>query len=189
MRRAIDFAAELGIRTIQLAGYDVYYEPSTADSLARFSEGLDRAVGLAERSQVMLAMEIMDTPLLGTIGRWLAYAQAIPSPWFQVYPDIGNLSAWSEAVGVELARACGRIVAVHLKDTIPPRPGFAGKFKEVPFGEGKVDFVAAFTALAALNYRGCFLVEMWTHAAADPIAECARAREWLLARMRQGGIA
>ncbi|HUW40200.1 MAG TPA: L-ribulose-5-phosphate 3-epimerase [Rectinemataceae bacterium] len=189
MRRAIDFAAELGIRTIQLAGYDVYYESSTADSLERFSSGLDWAVGLAERSQVMLAMEIMDTPLLGTIGKWLAYAQAIPSPWFQVYPDIGNLSAWSEAVGVELARACGRIVAVHLKDTIPPRPGFAGTFKEVPFGEGKVDFVAAFKALAALNYRGCFLVEMWTHSAADPIAECARAREWLLERMRQGGMA
>jgi L-ribulose-5-phosphate 3-epimerase len=189
MERAIDLAAETGVRTIQLAGYDVYYEPSTVDSLARFMEGLDWAVGLAEKSQVMLAMEIMDTPLMGTISKWLAYAQAIPSPWFQVYPDIGNLSAWSDAVSVELAKAWGRIVAMHLKDTIPPRPGFEGKFKEVPFGEGSVDFVAAFKALAALNYRGCFLVEMWTHSAADPIAECARAREWLLERMRQGGIA
>lgn len=29
MDRAIDFSCELGIRVIQLAGYDVYYEPST----------------------------------------------------------------------------------------------------------------------------------------------------------------
>ncbi|MGO8692740.1 MAG: L-ribulose-5-phosphate 3-epimerase [Rectinemataceae bacterium] len=189
MRSAIDLAVDTGIRTIQLAGYDVYYEPSTADSLGRFSEALDWAVGLAEEAQVMLAMEIMDTPLMGTISKWLAYAHAVPSPWFQVYPDIGNLSAWSDAVPVELAKAFGRIVAVHLKDTLPPEPGFAGKFKEVPFGEGKVDFVAAFEALAALNYRGCYLVEMWTHSAADPIGECACAREWLLERMRLGGLA
>ena len=189
MRGAIDLAADTGIKTILLAGYDVFYEPSTPESLARFEEGLDWAIGLAERAQVMLAMEIMDTQLMGTITNWRTWAERLPSPWFQVYPDIGNLSGWTENVPVELAKGLGRIVAVHVKDTLFPTASFPGKFREVPFGEGNVDFPAAFRALAALRFRGCYLVEMWTHSAPDPIAECRRAREWILARMAETGIA
>lgn len=36
MRRAIRFSEALGIRMIQLAGYDVYYEPSTEESRRLF---------------------------------------------------------------------------------------------------------------------------------------------------------
>lgn len=189
MRGAIDLAVETGIRCIQLAGYDVYYEPSTAASLARFQEALAWAVGLAAEAQVLLATETMDTPLLGSIRKWLPYARSIPSPWFQVYPDLGNLSAWGTNVPEELALAAGRIVAVHLKDTLAPGPGNPGRFRGVPFGSGCVDFVAAFRALATLGYRGCFLVEMWAGSSPDPVADCAAAREWILARMVEAGIA
>lgn len=61
--KAVLFAREFGIRVIQLAGYDVYYEPSTPESLRLFEEGLRSACKIAEKYQVMLAMEIMDTPL------------------------------------------------------------------------------------------------------------------------------
>ena len=47
MEKAIDFAGELGIRVIQLAGYDVYYENSTGESVQRFTEGMQWA---AERA-------------------------------------------------------------------------------------------------------------------------------------------
>lgn len=189
MSRAIDLAVDTGIRTIQLAGYDVYYEPSTPESVALFGEGLAWAVGEAESAQVMLGMEIMDTPFMGSITKWLAYAERIPSPWFQAYPDLGNLSAWNEDVAGELAKAKGRIAAVHLKDTLKPAPGFPGKFRDLPFGAGCVDFPAAFRILAALGYRGSYLVEMWTEKALDPAAEIASARQWILERMREGGIA
>jgi len=188
MRGAVDLAADTGIRLIQLAGYDVYYEPSTEESVARFGDALAWAVGLAAEAQVMLAVEIMDTPFMNSITKWLAYAERIASPWFQVYPDLGNLSAWGHEVGAELARGAGRIAAVHVKDTLAVRPGFPGQFREVPFGEGCVDFVAAFRALAAQRYRGCFLVEMWTDKAPDPVGEAARARKWVLARMAEGGL-
>jgi len=188
MRGAVELAAETGIRLIQLAGYDVYYEPSTPESVARFGEGLAFSVELAARAEVMLAMEIMDTPFMNSVTKWLAYAERLPSPWFQVYPDLGNLSAWGHHVPVELAKAAGRIAAVHVKDTLAVRPGFAGQFRDVPFGKGCVDFVAAFRALAALDYRGCFLVEMWTDKAPDPLGEVSRAREWVLARMVEGGL-
>ena len=189
MVRALDFAADVGIRTIQLAGYDVYYEPSTPESRERYREGLAEAVELAERAQVCVAMEIMDTPFMWTVSRWLEFAEKLPSAWFQVYPDIGNLSAWAEDVPGELAKAKGRIASVHLKDTLKPKPGFPGRFREVPFGTGCVDFPGAFRALRSIGYRGSYLVEMWTHESPDPAAEIRAAREWILGRMREGGVA
>lgn len=187
MSKAIDLSVALGVRTIQLAGYDVYYEPSTPDSLARFREGLAWASGEASAAQVMLAVEIMDTPLMGTISNWLAYKRDIPSPWFQVYPDLGNLSAWGVNVPEELARGIQHIVAVHVKDTLAPKGDDPGKFKGVPFGAGCVDFPAAFAALKRLDYRGAFLVEMWADASDDPLATAAAARDFVLDTMRKGG--
>ncbi|MDR3440024.1 L-ribulose-5-phosphate 3-epimerase [Telmatospirillum sp.] len=189
MRKAIGLATDTGIRTLQLAGYDVYYEPSTAESLSRFEEGLAWATELAGKAQVMLAVEIMDTPLMGSISKWLRYARQISSPWFQVYPDLGNLAAWGNDVPAELAKGIDHIVAVHVKDTLAVRPDFPGKFKEVPFGTGCVDFVAAFAALKRLGYHGCFLIEMWTGEIADPLAEVTRARTWVIDRMIEGGLA
>jgi hexulose-6-phosphate isomerase len=64
MHKAIAFACDTGIRVIQLAGYDVYYEPTTADSRARYVEGMQRALEVAARHQVMLALEIRVLPLM-----------------------------------------------------------------------------------------------------------------------------
>ncbi|WP_018606764.1 L-ribulose-5-phosphate 3-epimerase [Uliginosibacterium gangwonense] len=188
MAGAIELAADTGIRTIQLAGYDVYYESSTPESLARFDEGLAWATEWASQAQVVLAMEIMDTPLMGSISKWLVYAAKIRSPWFQVYPDLGNLSAWGNHVPTELACAVDRIAAVHVKDTYAVTPDFPGQFRNVPFGSGCVDFVAAFRALAAVGYRGCFLVEMWADKSPDPIGDAIRAREWVIGKMIEGGL-
>jgi hexulose-6-phosphate isomerase len=189
MSKAIEFALDVGVRTIQLAGYDVYYEPSTPDSLRRFHEGLAWAADEASAAQTTLAVEIMDTPLMGSISKWLAYKKSIPTPWFQVYPDLGNLSAWGSDVPDELAKGIEHIVAIHVKDTLAPRRDFPGKFKGVPFGTGCVDFVGAFAALKRLGYAGAFLIEMWSETAADPAAEIAAARAFVLQQMEQAGWA
>lgn len=187
MRLAIDLACDLGVRVIQLAGYDVYYEASTADTRARFVDGLRQAVDLAAARQVMLAVEIMDTSFMNSIGKYLLLAAQVRSPWFRVYPDLGNLSAWGNDVPAELAAGIDHIVGVHVKESRPVAPGFAGAFRDVPFGEGGVDFAGCFRALHGLGYAGPFLVEMWTEKAADPLAEIRRARAWVGERMAQGG--
>ncbi len=187
MRGAIDLACDLGVRVIQIAGYDVYYEASTADTRARFVEGLGRAVEVAAARQVMLAVEIMDTSFMNSIGRYLALAAQVRSPWFRVYPDLGNLSAWGNNVPAELAAGIDHIVGVHVKESRPVAPAFAGAFRDVPFGEGNVDFVGCFRALHDLGYSGPFLVEMWTEKAADPLAEIRRARAWVGERLAEGG--
>jgi hexulose-6-phosphate isomerase len=188
MRKAIDLSVSIGLRTIQLAGYDVYYEPSDEGTRQRFVEGLRWAVDEAARSQVMLAVEIMDTPLVNSITAWLEYAKIIESPFFCVYPDLGNLSAWGNDAPAELRKGIAKIVAIHLKETLRVTKDFPGQFRDVPFGTGCVDFVACFRTLAELGYRGPFLIEMWTEKSAEPIVEVAHARSWLLERMRRGGI-
>ena len=77
MRKAIDLSVSIGLRTIQLAGYDVYYEPSDQETRQRFIEGLRWAVDEAAGSQVMLAVEIMDTPFINSISAWLEYDKII----------------------------------------------------------------------------------------------------------------
>ena len=98
MEKAIQLAVDLGIRTIQLAGYDVYYEEQDEGTLARFQEGLEWAVELAASNQVTIAVEIMDTQFMSSISRWKKWDEIIDSPWFTVYPDLGNLSAWNDNV-------------------------------------------------------------------------------------------
>lgn len=94
MSKAIRLARDLGIRTIQLAGYDVYYEDHDEGTRQRFAEGLAWAVEQAAASQVMLAVEIMDTAFMNSISKWKKWDEMLASPWFTVYPDVGNLSAW-----------------------------------------------------------------------------------------------
>ena len=45
MAKAIRLAVDTGIRTIQLAGYDVYYEPSDQDTRDRYIEGMQTEPG------------------------------------------------------------------------------------------------------------------------------------------------
>lgn len=188
MQQAIQLAKDVGIRTIQLAGYDVYYEEQDDGTIARFTEGLQWAVQQAAAAQVMLAVEIMDTPFINSISKWKVWDNCLASPWFTVYPDVGNLSAWGNDVSNELSLGIDRIAAIHLKDTYPVTEQSPGQFRDVPFGEGCVDFINVFKTLNQLNYRGAFLIEMWTAKAEEPVAEIVQARRWIEQRMQQGGL-
>jgi hexulose-6-phosphate isomerase len=187
MEKAIRFASDTGIRVIQLAGYDVYYEPSTRESRARYYAGMERAVEEAARRQVTLALEIMDTPFMNSISRYLALKERLPSPWLRVYPDLGNLTAWGNDVERELKLGIDHIVGIHVKETKPVGPNFPGAFRDVPFGEGTVDFAHCFKVLRDLDYAGPFLIEMWTEKSADPLKEIAQARRWVGEQLQQGG--
>ena len=61
-------------------------------------------------------MEIMDYPLMNSISKALGYAHYLNNPWFQLYPDIGNLSAWDNDVSMELQAGLAIQVQVHDQD-------------------------------------------------------------------------
>ncbi|HCB7789905.1 TPA: L-ribulose-5-phosphate 3-epimerase [Escherichia coli] len=134
------------------------------------------------------AREIMDTAFMNSISKWKKWDEMLASPWFTVYPDVGNLSAWGNDVPAELKLGIDRIAAIHLKDTQPVTEHSPGQFRDVPFGEGCVDFVGIFKTLHELNYRGSFLIEMWTEKAKEPVLEIIQARRWIEARMQEAGF-
>lgn len=144
MEKAVCLAAQLGIRTIQLAGYDVYYEPSTPQTRRDFEKNLRLSVDMAAREGVILGFETMETAFLNTVAKAMYWVNRINSPYLQVYPDIGNLTnaalTYESDVCQDLRMGEGHLAAVHLKETTP------GVFREVPFGAGHVDF----TTLAPL---------------------------------------
>ena len=182
MRRAIDFAAEFGVRIVQVAGYDVHYEQSTDETRALYAEAIARAAEWARRSCVMLALENVDCPVVDSIEAALRFVQAADTPWLQVYPDIGNLAAMGKDVEHELLLGGRHLVGLHLKDTR------RGEFRRVPFGEGIVDFDAAFRTLKQIGFRGPLMVEMWNDAAPDATAVIARARQWLGEKLRKASV-
>ena len=180
MEKAINFSVAMGIRVIQIAGYDVYYEPSTYQSVKFFREGMAWAAKQAEQRQVMLAMEVMDTPFINSISKHMAYEGMLHSPWYRVYPDMGNLSAWPENnVEFEFEKGIGSLVAIHLKDTLAVTDTFEGKFKGVPFGEGCVDFTRRFAQLEQAGYVGPYMIEMWYVEGTDDCVEIGKAKRWL----------
>lgn len=188
MRRAIDFAVDVGIRILQVAGYDVYYdEHSTPETRERFVENLRRSVEYAAGRGVTLSVEVMDTPFMSSISRVLYLVRRIHSPWLTVYPDLGNLSAWNDnaAEELELGLRTGIISAIHLKDTYPPTTTSPGQFRDVPFGSGCTDFPRLLRILKQQGYSGQLLLEMWNRNGEDDIAQVRSATRGMRKLMEQ----
>ena len=158
MQKAVDLARVLGIRTIQLAGYDVYYEEGDESTLAWFAENLARAVEMAAKGGVLLGFETMETPFMDTVEKAMKYVDLIDSPYLGVYPDAGNLTNASFLYGKSVRDdvACGRghIIAAHMKETV------AGAYREIPFSTGTTDYEGALDELLAQGVRR-FVAEMW----------------------------
>lgn len=188
MQKAVNLASQLGVRTLQLAGYDVYYEEKDVLTSAYFIENLKKSVHMAAEKQVTLSIEIMDDPYINSITKFNKIKKVIPSPWLQVYPDLGNLSAWPENDVIdELTIGIPSITAVHIKDTLNVTDTFPGKFKNVPFGEGNVDFLGCLKTLKRLDYCGAFLIEMWSEVDPEPAERIKEALTYLKPILREAG--
>lgn len=158
MEKAIQLADDLGIRIIQLAGYDVYYEDSTPETVERFEKNLKKSVAMAAKAGVVMGFETMETEFMNTVEKSMAYVNKINSVYLNVYPDIGNITNAAKKYGTDvledLKTGAGHVVAMHLKETVP------GVFREVPFGTGHVDFQAAIKAAWEIGIRK-YVTEFW----------------------------
>ena len=177
LQRGLHLCSELGIPIIQTQGHDVYYEPSTGTTWKRYEEAMHRAAEMCRGASVMLGLENADKPSVGSLDQARVLIERTGNPWFQMYPDIGNVIAHGYAVGPELLRAAPHIVAVHIKDARP------GEFRRVPFGEGTVPFGEAFAALQEISYQGPFVIEMWNEAQGDAESVIREALAWVRERM------
>jgi L-ribulose-5-phosphate 3-epimerase len=176
MRRAIDFSVDVGVRIVQVPGYDVFDEqPGDADTVARFMDGMHQAVEWAGQAGVMLALENVDVPFSESISACMEIVRQINSVWFQMYPDMANVTAADYDPVAELAHGAGHLVAVHVKDSLPRT------LRGVPFKEGIVPFDKVFGVLASMKFRGPLTVEMWADMdrTGDPVAATRAARQFV----------
>ena len=158
MEKAVILADDLGIRIIQLAGYDVYYEEGNEQTRRYFIENLKKATEMAACRGIVLGFETMETPFMNTDEKAMVYVNIVDSPWLGVYPDSGNLTNAAVTYGTkvtdDLGTGLGHNFALHLKETVP------GKFREIPFLTGHVDFE---TVIATAWKQGIrrYVTEMW----------------------------
>ena len=158
MKRAIEFACDFGVRIIQLAGYDVYYENGNEKTRAYFFENLTKCVDMAAKSGVVLAFETMETAFMDTVEKAMQYVNKINSPYLQIYPDLGNLSNAAKLYGhclkTDIEKGKGHIAALHIKESAP------GKYRDVPYGTGNVDFSLGINTAWGLGVRR-YVGEFW----------------------------
>lgn len=173
MRRAIDFAVYTGVRIVQVSGYDVYYEPHTAESASRFIDALHLATEWAGQAGVTLALENVDALISASLDASMQLVTAMNSPWFQIYPDMANVAAEGLDPCAELKLCAGRMAAVHVKD------GQLHVIRGVPFGDGIVPFDDVFQTLRGMGFYGPMTVEMWAQYAPDPLEAARQARTFV----------
>ena len=161
MQKAISLAYKLGIRCIQLAGYDVYYEQQSETTHARFIQGMKDSAKMAEHAGIMLGVEIMDTPYLNSLCKFEVLKREVSSPYFMAYPDVGNITGWNYDTCTELKLSQDHIIQIHLKDTLKVTDTCKGQFRDLIIGEGEVDFNAIFKTLVDINYTAPLVIEMW----------------------------
>lgn len=158
MEKAIYLAQDLGIRIIQLAGYDVYYKEGSAETKKQFIKNLHIATKMAAKYGIVMGFETMETPFMDTVEKAMEYVRIVDSPYLQIYPDIGNLTnaekIYRTSVIDDIQKGKGHIVAAHLKETVP------GKYREIPFGTGHTEFVEDIRCLKDMGVC-MFTGEFW----------------------------
>lgn len=181
MERALDFGASIGVRLIQLAGYDVYYEESDEGTRRRFGENLSRAVEMAAVYGISLGFETMETPFMDTTQKAMTYVAKINSPYLGVYPDIGNLKNAAVVYGgdvvADLQTGRGHILAAHLKETRP------GVYRDMTFGSsGHTEYTRCIRELWSQGVR-MYTGEFWYHGEPDFKAGLREASQFLRSKI------
>lgn len=172
--KAINLCGELGIRVIQLSGFDVYnQEPRTADTQKRYVENLFKCVRMAEKACVTLAIEPVEGNLLA-VRDTMQVIHAINSCWLQLYPDVANINSLGIDPIRELPYGAGHIVAVHMRDSIMDCYDAT-----IPFGTGCLDFEGVFQQLMDMQFCGPLVVEMWNTEAPDDRERIIQARTYM----------
>jgi len=179
MQKGIDLCGGLGIRVLQVAGFDVYGETSTKTTRKRYRKNLERCVKMAEKACVMLSIEPVEINLLA-IKDTLEVVKNISSPWLKIYPDVANINSLGIDPIEELGYGVGEITAVHIRDSL-----HNDFHATIPFGTGTLDFIGVFRKLDEIGYCGPLIAEMWNENNPDYFKMIADAYDYMVCCIRQ----
>lgn len=157
-RGAIQLAEDLGVRIVMIPGYDIYYGESTVQTKQFFEENLEKVVLFAASLGVLVEMETMENAFMNTVWKAMYHVRKIRSAYLGVYPDSGNITNAAVSYGSDevqdILSGRGHISSLHLKESRP------GKFREIPYGEGHVDFEKVIRAAWSIGVRK-YVTEFW----------------------------
>lgn len=182
LREGIDLCRDLGASVLQLAGYYAYYEDPRPEARADYIDVFRRGTQYAALRGVMLGLENVDGTDVTSIQTALDVADEIDSPWFALYPDIGNFTVQGRDVATEIRDSAGSALAWHVKDARRDEP------RRVPMGEGDVPWDLAFDELARQRWSGRIMIEMWNDDAPDSEAIAHTAGTFIRTRLQNAGI-
>lgn len=158
LEKSIELAADLGIRTVMVPGYDIYYGESTLETKRMFLENIKKAAEMAECTGVLLGFETMENEFMNTVAKAMKYVSMVGSSYLKVYPDAGNITnaavLHKHDVCEDLFLGKGHLIALHLKETKP------GIYREVPFFTGHVDFENVIRTAWDAGVRR-YVTELW----------------------------
>ncbi len=158
LEKSIQLAEDIGVRVVMIPGYDVYYEPSTIETKRRYLKNLKIGAEMAEKAGVILGLETMENEFMNTVEKAMKYVVLCGSNYLKIYPDLGNLTnaavQYQSDVLEDFELGRGNITSLHLKETLP------GRYREVPYGTGHVDFEAAIKKAWEMGIRR-YVTEFW----------------------------
>lgn len=158
LEKSIQLAADLGIRTVMVPGYDIYYGESTLETKRLFLENISKAAQQAASAGVLLGFETMENEFMNTVGKAMKYVNLVNSSYLKIYPDSGNITnaavLHQHDVCEDLLLGKGNLIALHLKESKP------GVFREVPFLTGHVEFERIIQTAWSLGVRR-YVTELW----------------------------
>lgn len=156
--KSLELAADLGVRTVMIPGYDIYYGKSTVETKSFFLENVKKIAETAEKKGILVGFETMENNFMNTTGKALHYVNMVNSPYLKIYPDAGNITNAAvedqHDVCEDLSLGKGKLIALHLKETKP------GIFREVPFLTGHVEFSRIIFTAWELGVRR-YVTELW----------------------------
>ena len=155
--KACDFAAYVGARIINIAAYDVYEKPGSAETERLFLESLAECADLAASRGVIISLETMDSPFISTTERAMEFVRMTDSPFIQIGADPANITAFGHDPVTDIPKGGRHVVEVEFKDALP------GEVRDIALGTGIVDFAGVFRMLKDIRYQGFLAFETWAY--------------------------
>ena len=176
--RCIDLAAELGAPVVSLwAGHD--FENLGADAgFDLLVDGMGQVLARAEQAGVDIGFEPEPGMFVETMADYARLRDHLSSPRFRLALDIGHLLVTQDLEIPDAIRDFRDDLA-----TLTVEDMKRGVHDHLAFGDGDVDFAAAFAAIHEIDYDGLVIVELSRHA--SNAVETARRAMNFLARLRR----
>lgn len=90
--KSIQLSSALGVRTVMIPGYDIYYGESTIETKRYFLENIRKIAEIAEREGILVGFETMENNFMNTTGKAVQYVNMVDSAYLKIYPDAGNIT-------------------------------------------------------------------------------------------------